>query len=309
MARKKLSPESGIADDGPDGFITPPEAVPTPASVAKGAGQVAGKGAAKAVKNVLKAREPQTTMSKTTMPDTAPLKTGGKAASKTMAGKTVARRGKQCVPVPDPVEVAEIFRRFEAADPDPQGELYSVNTFTFLIAVVLSAQATDAGVNKATKHLFAVAETPQKMLALGEEKLRDMIKTIGLYQAKAKNIISLCRDLIDKYGGEVPDDREALQSLAGVGRKTANVVMNIAFGEPTIAVDTHIFRVSNRIPLAIGKTPLAVEQGLEKIIPAQYKLHAHIWLILHGRHVCKARRPECERCIISDLCHSSEKRV
>ncbi|WP_051955561.1 endonuclease III [Beijerinckia mobilis] len=221
----------------------------------------------------------------------------------------VARRGKQRAPVPDPVEVAEIFRRFEAADPDPQGELYSVNTFTFLIAVVLSAQATDAGVNKATKHLFAVAETPQKMLALGEEKLRDMIKTIGLYQAKAKNIISLCRDLIDKYNGEVPDDREALQSLAGVGRKTANVVMNIAFGEPTIAVDTHIFRVSNRIPLAIGKTPLAVEQGLEKIIPAQYKLHAHIWLILHGRHVCKARRPECERCIISDLCHSSEKRV
>ncbi|ACB96667.1 endonuclease III [Beijerinckia indica] len=251
-------------------------------------------------------KEPQTPVS---VPPEAALTPIGAAKIRETKIRASAKTRKAKAKLPDLAEVAEIFRRFAAADPHPEGELYSVNDFTFLIAVVLSAQATDAGVNKATKALFAIADSPEKMLALGEDKLRDMIKTIGLYQAKAKNIMALCANLIENYGGQVPHDREALQSLAGVGRKTANVVLNIAFGEPTIAVDTHIFRVSNRIPLAIGKTPLAVEQGLEKIVPPEYKLHAHVWLILHGRHVCKARRPECERCIISDLCHSPEKRV
>jgi endonuclease-3 len=205
--------------------------------------------------------------------------------------------------------VNEIFTRFEKADPQPKGELEHVNPFTLLVAVVLSAQATDAGVNKATRALFAKADTPQKMLALGEDRLRDAIKTIGLYRTKAKNIIALCAQLIEKHGGEVPHDRAALQALPGVGRKTANVVLNIAFGEPTIAVDTHIFRVSNRLPLAPGKTVEQVEAGLEKIIPDRFKLHAHHWLILHGRYVCKARKPECARCVIEDLCRFDGKTV
>ncbi len=210
---------------------------------------------------------------------------------------------------PDPKIVREIFERFQAAEPHPKGELEHVNAFTFLVAVVLSAQATDAGVNKATRALFAAADTPEKMLALGEEKVRDYIKTIGLYRAKAKNVILLSKRLIEVYGSKIPETREELQTLPGVGRKTANVVMNNAFGAPTIAVDTHLFRVSNRIPLARGKTPLAVELGLEKIIPDEFKQHAHHWLILHGRYVCKARRPECERCIISDLCNAPDKRI
>jgi endonuclease-3 len=210
---------------------------------------------------------------------------------------------------PDPARVAEIFRRFAAADPHPQGELSYVNAFTLVVAVVLSAQATDVGVNKATKALFAAADDPQKMLALGEEKIRDMIKTIGLFRTKAKHVVALSERLVKDYGGEVPKNREALETLPGVGRKTANVVLNIAFGAPTIAVDTHIFRVANRIPLAPGKTPLEVERGLEAAIPHAFKLHAHHWLILHGRYVCKARRPECERCLIADLCESVEKRV
>jgi endonuclease-3 len=210
---------------------------------------------------------------------------------------------------PDPAIVREIFTRFQAAVAEPKGELEHVNTFTFLVAVVLSAQATDAGVNKATRGLFAIADTPEKMFALGEEKVRDMIKTIGLFRAKAKNVILLSKKLIDEFGSQVPSTREELETLPGVGRKTANVVMNNEFGAPTIAVDTHLFRVSNRIPLAPGKTPLAVELGLEKIIPAEFKQHAHHWLILHGRYVCKAQRPDCERCIISDLCHAPDKRI
>jgi endonuclease-3 len=227
-----------------------------------------------------------------------------KAASKKPAQKKVPKPK-----VPKSQEVAEIFRRFEAAQSTPETELHYTSPFTLLVAVVLSAQATDVGVNKATGPLFALADTPQKMLALGEDRVREMIRTIGLFKTKAKNVILLCQRLADVYGGEVPQDRDALETLPGVGRKTANVVMNTAFGASTIAVDTHIFRVSNRIPLAPGKTPLAVELGLEKIIPPQYLRHAHHWLILHGRYVCKARKPECERCIISDLCHSPEKRV
>jgi endonuclease-3 len=208
-----------------------------------------------------------------------------------------------------PNEMEEVFRRFHEANPNPEGELDSVNTFTFLVAVVLSAQATDEGVNKATRELFKVADTPEKMFALGEDKLREHIKTIGLFRNKAKNVVALSKSLIDEHGSQVPSTREALEALPGVGRKTANVVLNICFGQPTIAVDTHLFRVSNRVGLAPGKTPLAVEQGLLKNIPKSYLLHAHHWLILHGRYVCKARKPECERCIISDLCLFSGKSI
>jgi endonuclease-3 len=208
-----------------------------------------------------------------------------------------------------PNEMEEVFRRFHEANPNPEGELESVNTFTFLVAVVLSAQATDEGVNKATRELFQVADTPEKMFALGEDKVREHIKTIGLFRNKAKNVVALSKSLIDEHGSQVPSTREALEALPGVGRKTANVVLNICFGQPTIAVDTHLFRVSNRVGLAPGKTPLAVEQGLLKNIPKSYLLHAHHWLILHGRYVCKARKPECERCIISDLCLFSGKSI
>ncbi len=204
---------------------------------------------------------------------------------------------------------AEIFRRLRAQDPEPESELEYVNPFTLLVAVVLSAQATDAGVNKATRELFRIADTPEKMLALGEDRVREHIKTIGLYRNKAKNVIGLCRGLLENHGGEVPRTREALEALPGVGRKTANVVLNVAFGEPTMAVDTHIFRVSNRTGLAPGKTPLEVEKGLLEIVPEEFGQHAHHWLILHGRYVCKARRPECERCVISDLCLYDAKSV
>jgi endonuclease-3 len=206
-------------------------------------------------------------------------------------------------------EVEEAFRRFAAANPEPKGELIHRDPYTLLVAVVLSAQATDAGVNKATPALFALADTPEKMLALGEERLRDLIKTIGLYRTKAKNIVALSQKLIAEHGGAVPPARAALEALPGVGRKTANVVLNIAFGEPTIAVDTHLFRVANRTGLAPGKTPLEVEQGLERAVPAHFKHHAHHWLILHGRYVCKARVPDCPRCRISDLCRWPEKRA
>ena len=206
-------------------------------------------------------------------------------------------------------EIAEIFRRFAAADPEPKGELEYVNTFTLLVAVVLSAQATDAGVNKATRALFKIADTPQKMVRLGEENLREQIKTIGLYRNKARNVMLLAHKLIAEHGGKVPNDREALEALPGVGRKTANVVLNVAFGMPTMAVDTHVFRVANRIGLSRGKTPLAVEGDLLRIIPSEYAVHAHHWLILHGRYVCKARRPDCPRCIIRDLCLFQPKAV
>jgi endonuclease-3 len=204
-------------------------------------------------------------------------------------------------------EVEEIFRRFSVQRPEPKGELEHVNPFTLLVAVALSAQATDAGVNKATRPLFAVADTPEKMLALGEAKLRDYIKTIGLYRNKAKNVIALSEKLITDFGGEVPRTHEELMTLPGVGRKTANVVLSMAFGQSTIAVDTHIFRIANRIRLAPGKTPDEVEAHLLRVIPKKYLYHAHHWLILHGRYVCKARRPECERCVIADLCKSPEK--
>jgi endonuclease-3 len=207
----------------------------------------------------------------------------------------------------DAATIAEIFRRFQAAEPEPKGELEHTNAYTLLVAVVLSAQATDAGVNKATRGLFAAADTPEKMVALGEDRVREYVKTIGLYRNKAKNVIALSERLMDEYGGEVPHDRDALESLPGVGRKTANVVLNIAFGEPTMAVDTHVFRVSNRLGIAPGKTPLAVEEGLMKAIPAQYLQHAHHWLILHGRYVCKAQRPRCEACLISDLCTAPDR--
>ena len=199
-------------------------------------------------------------------------------------------------------DIAEMFSRFEKAMPEPKGELHYSNPFTLLVAVVLSAQATDAGVNKATPALFAAADTPEKMAALGEEKVTELIRTIGLFRTKAKNVVALSRRLVAEFGGKVPRDRDALQSLPGVGRKTANVVLNIAFGEPTIAVDTHIFRVSNRTGLAPGKTVEAVEAGLEKVVPAEYRLHAHHWLILHGRYVCKARKPDCPACVVADLC-------
>ena len=199
-------------------------------------------------------------------------------------------------------DAALFFDRLAAEIAIPKGELDYINPYTLLVAVVLSAQATDVGVNKATERLFKVVDTPDKMLALGEGPLKDYIKTIGLYNSKAKNIIELSRLLIERHGGEVPQDRDGLEKLPGVGRKTANVVLNVAFGQPTIAVDTHIFRVSNRTGLAPGKTPLAVELKLEKVVPDARKLYAHHWLILHGRYVCKARSPDCPACVVRDLC-------
>lgn len=199
-------------------------------------------------------------------------------------------------------DVFEFFRRLAEANPHPETELESGNSYQLLVAVVLSAQATDAGVNRATRRLFAEVETPAQMLTLGEDGLKQHIKTIGLFNSKAKNVIALSQALVDQHGGEVPADRDALEKLAGVGRKTANVVMNCAFGAETFAVDTHIFRVGNRTGLAKGKTPLAVELKLEKAVPQPFRLHAHHWLILHGRYICKARRPECWRCPVIDLC-------
>ncbi len=204
-------------------------------------------------------------------------------------------------------EVDEIFRRFSVQRPEPKGELAHSNPFTLVVAVALSAQATDAGVNKATARLFPVADTPEKMLALGEEGVGEYIRTIGLWRNKAKNVIALSRKLIDDFDGEVPRTREELQTLPGVGRKTANVVLSMAFGQKTMAVDTHIFRIANRIMLAPGKTPDEVEQRLLKVIPDRHLYHAHHWLILHGRYVCKARRPICEACVIADICKSPEK--
>lgn len=199
-------------------------------------------------------------------------------------------------------DIVEFFNRLAESMPAPKGELEYVNSYTLLVAVVLSAQATDVGVNKATRSLFQVADSPEKMLSLGEGQLKDHIKTIGLFNTKAKNVMGLSRILIERHGGQVPQDRAALEALPGVGRKTANVVLNIAFGEPRIAVDTHIFRLGNRTSLAPGTTPLAVEETLEKVVPSERKLHAHHWLILHGRYVCKARRPDCPACVVHDLC-------
>ncbi|WP_443971892.1 endonuclease III [Sphingobium sp. CR28] len=205
--------------------------------------------------------------------------------------------------------VFELFSRLAEANPAPRTELEYGNVYQLLVAVVLSAQATDAGVNKATRPLFRDVKSPEEMIALGEEGLRQHIRTIGLFNTKAKNVISLSDALISKHGGEVPQDREALTALPGVGRKTANVVMNTAFGAETFAVDTHIFRVANRTGLAPGKTVLAVEKGLEKRVPQPFRVDAHHWLILHGRYVCKARKPECGRCIIVDICTYKEKLI
>ena len=198
--------------------------------------------------------------------------------------------------------VVDFFARLAADNPHPETELEYTNAFTLLIAVVLSAQMTDAGVNKATRSLFARGDTPEKMLALGPDALREHLKTINFFNTKARNVFALCAKLIADHGGQVPADRDALEALPGVGRKTANVVMNVAFGAETFAVDTHLFRVCNRTGLARGKTPLAVEKKLEKVVPQPFRLHAHHWLILHGRYICKARRPECWRCPVADLC-------
>lgn len=230
-----------------------------------------------------------------------------KLASRGAAGKkgaTAATAGPQSWRATD---IDEAFRRFHAANPEPRGELAYVNPFTLLVAVVLSAQATDAGVNKATPALFAAADTPEKMVALGEARVRDMIKTIGLFRTKARNVVALSQRLIAEHGGMVPPVREQLEQLPGVGRKTANVVLNIAFGEDTIAVDTHIFRVGNRTGMAPGRNPLEVETALEQRVPAAWRRHAHHWLILHGRYVCKAQRPLCEKCVIADLCRWPQK--
>src|SRR5215213_9627598 len=231
--------------------------------------------------------------------------------------KKVAKKAAKALPKPakksakpkpwTPAEIHEAFSRFRKANPEPKGELEHLNPYTLLVAVVLSAQATDAGVNKATRALFAVADTPQKMLELGEEKVREYIKTIGLYRNKAKNVIALSEKLIAEFGSEVPRTRAEIETLPGAGRKTANVVLNMAYGEHTMAVDTHVFRVGNRTGLAPGNTPLEVELGLEKVIPSEFMLHAHHWLILHGRYTCLARKPRCEVCIINDLCRWPEK--
>jgi endonuclease-3 len=221
------------------------------------------------------------------------------------ARKTPARRRARSAYSRD--EIAEIFRRFSVQRPEPKGELEHSNAFTLLVAVVLSAQATDVGVNKATRGLFAVADTPEKMVALGEEAIAEHIRTIGLWRAKAKNVLALSQALIRDHGGEVPDTREALVKLPGVGRKTANVVLNSAFGQLTMAVDTHILRLGNRLKLAPGDTPEAVEEILVRIIPDEYMRHAHHWLILHGRYVCKARKPDCPSCVIADLCKAAVK--
>ena len=224
--------------------------------------------------------------------------------------KPISKFAKDKKPRPwTPAEVVEAFTRFRTTNPEPMGELEHINPYTLLVAVALSAQATDVGVNKATRNLFPLADTPEKMVALGEERLRDLIKTIGLYKGKAKNVIALSQILIAEHNSEVPRTREALEALPGVGRKTANVVLNIAFGESTIAVDTHLFRVGNRTGLAPGKNPLEVELGLLKIVPDEFARHAHHWLILHGRYTCVARKPLCGKCIINDLCKWPEKSI
>ena len=228
-----------------------------------------------------------------------------KAAPAIKTRKPAVRRKALTAYSPD--EIEEIFRRFEVQRPAPEGELEHVNVFTLLVAVVLSAQATDAGVNKATRALFAIADTPEKMLALGEEEVGNHIRTIGLWRNKAKNVILLSKALIDNFGSEVPSTRDELVTLPGVGRKTANVVLNMSFGQHTMAVDTHIMRIGNRIGLAPGKTPDQIEDILVRIIPDHYMRHAHHWLILHGRYVCKARKPDCPACVIADICKSAEK--
>jgi endonuclease III len=233
-----------------------------------------------------------------------------KAAPKGRLVKPLAARAAQPSSAPRPVDEAtlrEIFRRFQAANPDPKGELEHVDPYTLLVAVVLSAQSTDKGVNTATRELFKVADTPQAMAALGEERLRGYIRTVNFHPTKARNVVALSKLLIERHGGAVPQLVEVLETLPGVGRKSASVVANVAFGQPRIAVDTHIFRVSNRLPLVVTRTPLETQPALEAVVPDEFKLNAHHWLILHGRYVCKARRPECYRCLIRDLCRYEPK--
>jgi endonuclease-3 len=251
----------------------------------------------------LRRKAPARTNRKPGKPTRAKLRPADKRAA------AAAKAALDALPQWTTAQIEEAFRRFKAANPEPKSELQHINPFTLLVAVVLSAQATDAGVNKATPALFALADTPGKMAALGETRVRDLIKTIGLFRTKAKNVVALSQKLVAEHGGQVPRSREALEALPGVGRKTANVLLNIAFGEPTIAVDTHIFRVGNRTGMATGKTPFEVETKLEQVVPAQYKRHAHHWLILHGRYTCVARKPLCEKCIISDLCQWPGKTV
>jgi endonuclease-3 len=206
-------------------------------------------------------------------------------------------------------DIHEFFRRLHAIEPEPKSDLEYTNAYTLLVAVVLSAQATDEGVNRATKDLFKIADTPEKMVELGLERIRDYIKTIGLFNTKAKNVLALSELLIERHNSAVPASRDELVALPGVGRKTANVVLNIIFKQPTMAVDTHIFRVCNRLGMAKGKTPDQVEAKLEKVVPKDFAMHAHHWLILHGRYTCKARRPLCEQCVVTDLCNSKDKRI
>ena len=232
-------------------------------------------------------------------PATGSVQSGKLRSSKPKRARRSAR--------PDPARVAEMFHRLQQSNPEPKGELEHINPYTLLVAVVLSAQATDAGVNRATRPLFKLADTPEKMLALGEDKVRDYIKTIGLYRNKAKNVIALSEKLIAEHGGTVPADRDQLTKLPGVGRKTANVVLNMAFGQKTMAVDTHVFRVSHRLGLSTGKTPEAVEEDLMRLVPDEYLYHAHHWLILHGRYTCLARKPRCGVCPIAELCTSKDK--
>ena len=235
------------------------------------------------------------------------LASAAKKAKAKVRPVSAKAKGEAGVSLLTPAEIHEVFSRFAAAMPHPKTELEHLNPFTLLVAVVLSAQATDVGVNKATKTLFQLADTPQKMVDLGEDRLRDAIKTIGLFNAKAKNVIALSRALAEEHGGKVPQTREALEKLPGVGRKSANVVLNVAFEQPTIAVDTHIFRVANRTGLAPGKNPLQVELGLERIAPPEFVRNVHHWHIMHGRYVCTAKKPECRRCIIADLCKFEPK--
>ncbi len=240
-------------------------------------------------------------------PKPAPVVPVAKASAKASA-KSAAKAARTRAPKPvDKATMLEIFRRFHEAMPEPKGELEHTNPYTLLVAVALSAQSTDVGVNKATRELFVVADTPQKMLALGEDGLKSHIKTLNFFNTKARNVIALSRRLVEEFGGGVPNSVEILETLPGVGRKTASVVVNIAYGDPRIAVDTHIFRVANRIPLVVTKTPLDTQVALEALIPDQYRLHAHHWLIQHGRYVCKSRKPECWRCPISDLCRYPDK--
>ena len=223
------------------------------------------------------------------------------------AVKTKAAPGLKASASLGPAEIDELYRRFAAANPEPRSELAFVDPYTLLVAVVLSAQATDVGVNRATESLFREVDTPAKMLALGEERLRERIRTIGLFNTKAKNVVALSRALVERHGGEVPRDREALEALPGVGRKTANIVLNVAFGEPTVAVDTHVFRVANRTGLAPGKTPPDVETALLARTPTRWLRGAHHWLILHGRYVCQAKKPRCPACVIRDICRFDPK--